>query len=151
LAAFCAVLLLLAVLRRPWREYVVPASVLLICFMLYVYALPGNEGVRSGFELAPVDTAAIFTQWMASPWRNAWLDAASGPDPMLDPIKWPHRLLSTSAQFAIADLGFSANAICLVAGALGLAVFAICSASVYRRRAPATRLELVSVGVGAYA
>lgn len=149
IAAFGAVLLLLVLLRRPMRELFAPSLAMLVSFVLYTYVLPGSEGVRGQIEVAPVDTVVVLAQWLASPWKSAWLDLATGPEPEPNLATWTYPALSDSARLVAGHIGI--DTACLIAGLLGIALFGAAALNLYRHSERATRLEVIAVGAGTYA
>jgi hypothetical protein len=49
---------------------------------VYLFALPGDEGVRDVLVLAPLDNLRVAAQWLAAPWVAGWLGLG---DPALVP------------------------------------------------------------------
>lgn len=81
-AAFPAIILLAFALRLPSRWFLIPAGTLAFCLFLYLFALPGDEGVRGVISVHPLDSAVVAIDWLSSPWVRGWLGYA---EPSLDP------------------------------------------------------------------
>jgi hypothetical protein len=151
LATFGEILVLGVLLKFPLRRFALPVASMLACAALYMYVLPGNEGVRQSLQIEPLTMFALNGKWMASVWKWAWLDLAADPVRTLALRKLPETALGASASFVINDLGIDVGAACAVLGLVGIAVFATCVLYIFLRRDPATRLETVAIGSGAYA
>jgi len=76
-----AVILLGLALRLPWRWQIIPVAALATCLFLYLYALPGDQGVRGALNFHLLNSALIAADWLSSPWVHGWLGHA---DPPLD-------------------------------------------------------------------
>jgi len=130
IAAFPALLLLGAMQRVEWRALALAAVMLIATLTLYLFVLPGDEGVREVLSLRPIDSALTTARWLSGPLVNGWLGLS---DPL--PGSWlresvaaqePGRMLVASANWAATRFGgrgfvHTAGA---VIGSLGLAAAA---------------------------
>lgn len=150
LASFFSVLAVLFVLRARGRQIAIVAGVMTLAFIAYAYLLPGNGGVRQQLVVEPVDTLRLLAQWIAAPWKTAWLDIATLPfeNPLLD---MPHRLLQASAARMLAATGGDVDHICLLLGAIGIVAFALVALDLVRRAREVSRLQAVALGAAVYA
>ncbi len=73
IAAFPALLFIGWLQRVPWRALALPAATLVICLVLYLFVLPGDQGVRGQLDLRPGAGLAFSARWLSSPWIVAWL------------------------------------------------------------------------------
>jgi hypothetical protein len=78
-ASFPAVIALGILLRIPLRRLAIPALVLVVCLFIYLYALPGDDGVRQMLVLRPWESTKTAITWLSSPWATAWLGLANPP------------------------------------------------------------------------
>jgi len=148
-ASFPAVILLGLALRLPWRWQIIPVAALATCLFLYLYALPGDQGVRGALNFHLLKSALIAADWLSSPWVHGWLGHA---DPPLD-SSMTNGLLYTKLGPAIIT---SANALqtlsgipwqtmARVLGILGIGIFLIrFAALVLNLREQATRLQVLA-------
>lgn len=81
LASFVAVIILMLMLRMPWRWFLWPAVGLLVCFLAY-FSLPGGDGVRNTIAFRPLETLIVIMRWLSSP---LILAGALFQDPPLHP------------------------------------------------------------------
>ncbi len=79
IAAFPALALVAWYSRVPLRAIGVLGLGLAVSLIIYVWVLPGDEGVRNMLALRPIDSLATASRWIASPWINAWLGYADPP------------------------------------------------------------------------
>jgi len=76
IAAFPA-LLVLAVMQRVSRSsMLLVVSALLGTLVLYLFVLPGDEGVRGVLSIRPLDSLLVAARWLSSPMINGWLGLA---------------------------------------------------------------------------
>lgn len=155
IATFAAVIALILLLRLPLHWVLAPAAAMAACLAVYVYVLPGNEGVRGMVGLHPVDSARIAAQWIASPWVNGWLGMA---DPPLEASirEGVNRsavgpALSASANAIEHVLHLSWEGCALLLGLAGTATFALRVARLWLRREAASRLQVLSIALGLFA
>lgn len=103
-AIFPGLLVLATMLRTPWRVHAIVAATLTSCLALYLFLLPGEDGVRGMLHFRPVDSLVLASRWISSPWINAWLGL--GDDPINSwlvqdiALRHPHSLLLGSASLA---------------------------------------------------
>lgn len=148
-ASFPAVILLGFALRLPWRWLMMPVAVLAFCLFLYLYALPGNEGVRSLLAFHPLKSALIAADWLSSPWVHAVLGHADPPreasttNGLLYVALGPSIVASANAVQSLAGISWPAMA--RFFGVLGIVAFlARFSALALNRRERATRLQVLA-------
>ncbi len=91
IAVFPALLLVGYARGISLRGLVTLAVGLVATLAVYSYVLPGNEGVREVFMLAPLDNLRVAAQWLAAPWVVGWLG-------MGDPALWPEWASANAAQ-----------------------------------------------------
>jgi len=150
LASFGSALVLGLLLRFSWRWLALVGACLALCVGLYVFALPGNEGVRQQLQINPLATIQLTAQWTAAPWHMGWLNLVSSARPP-EYQTVPESFLLESARFMMDGLGISADQWCLALGLIGIGMFCILVARIFLRGDTATRLETLAVGVGVYA
>jgi hypothetical protein len=150
LAGFASALVLGLLLRFSWRWLALVGACLALCVGLYVFALPGNEGVRQQLQINPLATIQLTAQWTAAPWHMGWLNLVSSARPPVYQTV-PESFLLESARFLIDGLGISAEQWCLALGLIGIGMFCILVVRIFLRGDTATRLETLAVGVGVYA
>lgn len=155
IATFTAVIASIVLLRLPWRWLIAPIALMSACIAVYIYVLPGNNGVRNMVGLHPLDSARIAAQWIASPWVNAWLGMA---DPPLEPSlrDGVNRtglgpLLSSSANGIEHLLNLSWADCALLLGIAGIGAFALRVGLLWLRRESITRLHVVSIALCVFA
>jgi hypothetical protein len=153
MASFPAVVACMILLRMPSRWLLVPAFALAACLVLYLYLLPGNQGVRSQIDIDPVAGMHIAAQWISAPWVNGWLDyaqqlAAAPPPP---DHAWIRSVVGGSATFVVGTLGGSEDIPAFVIGTLGVLLFCLWLVSAMRRRGKLARVELLAAGTAIYA
>jgi hypothetical protein len=153
IASFAAVFLLGILLRVPLRWLAMPIGVAAICLVVYLFALPGNEGVRNVLDLHPLTSARVVAQWLSAPWVNGWLAAADPRAPWFgfDPDSDLSNALIRSANAVTAATGGDWRRLSIVIGALGIIGFTVRALITFLRSTPPTRLETVAIGVGAFA
>ena len=153
IASFAAVFLLGILLRVPWRWLLVPAGVAAACLIVYLFALPGTEGVRSVLDLQLLTSARITAQWLSAPWVNGWLGLANPTASWLgvNPVSRYERAIALTANAASTIGGGDWRRLSVILGALGIVGFSVRTILTFFRRTPPTRLETVALGVGAFA
>lgn len=151
LAAFPGVVVILLLQRAKWRWLLVPVVSTVACLVLYLYVLPGDQGVRGQIDLDPLDGLSLLAQWIASPWYNGWLHYSMQvtPDMAPEPHAFLRGLLRGSATHVVDLSGGNAALPCLLLGALAIFAYAWLLLRAWRRGA--TPLELVAAGLGTYA
>jgi hypothetical protein len=151
LASFASALVLGLVLRLPWRWLVSLGVSLALCVWLYVFALPGNEGVRGQLRVDPLATLELVARWTAAPWNAAWFQLAPIPGRTSMLRTLPEWALAASARSMVDGLGISVDQWCFALGLTGICLFLILVVRIFRRGDAATRLESLAIGVGVYA
>lgn len=141
LASFCALIGTALIVRLKWRRLLVPTAAFIGCLVAYVFVLPGNDGVRAQLKVEPVATIKILAEWIASPWKIAWLEHAT----------MKSNLIGVSARAATMGLGIEASTWCVFLGLAGIGLFGALSLHLFRRPATVTRLDAVAAGAGLYA
>lgn len=104
IAAFPGLLVVALLVRTRWPVHAVIGVAMAACLALYLFVLPGEEGVRGMLKVQPVDTLILSSRLLASPWVNGWLGLG---DDSIAPwlVDWivqhhPHSLLVGSARLA---------------------------------------------------
>lgn len=82
IAAFPALLIVAVAVRVPWRGFAVLALALPVVLWLYLFAMPGDEGVRGNLVIDPELNVRHAMQWLGAPLFTAWLGL---PDPVAEP------------------------------------------------------------------
>lgn len=151
-AGFPAMLVLGVALRVDWRKLLSLAGAALLAVTIYVFVLPGHDGVKNSLALRPLDSLVVAAQWLSSPWANAFLGLA---DPPLQP--W----LSEGMTDAV-DRGLlhAANALdsllpwhatATLIGFLGMLAFVARFAIRHTRRAEMSRNACIANGLCLFA
>lgn len=105
-AAFAAVLMLIPLLGGRWVWCAIPGAVLAAALYVYVFALPGDAGVRHQIILDPLENGALAMQWIASSWINALIATSPGGGlPALDGVRQLASLLGLAGSLAWVLLG----------------------------------------------
>ena len=152
-ASFPAVVLLGLALRLPWRWLLLPIGVLAVGLLIYVFALPGSQGVREMVDLRPIDSLRTIARWLSSPWINGWLGFS---DPPLAPWMAEQNgtgaiWLRASANRFVALTGHDWHECSTAIGLAGIVGFGVrCTIALARRNCP-DRLEALLLGVGLFA
>jgi hypothetical protein len=125
------------------------------CIAVYVFVLPGNDGVRGMLGFHPLESAQIAAQWIASPWVNGWL--GMGDPPLEESLRAGVNrtaigpTLSASANGIEHLLGMSWAACALLLGLAGTIAFALRVGMLWLRREPATRLQTLCIALCLFA
>lgn len=153
IASFGAIFLLGILLRVPLRWLALPVGIAAVCLAVYLFGLPGNEGVRSVLDLHPLTSARISAQWLSSPWVNGWLAAADPRAPWFgfNPNSRLENALAASANAFTAVGGGDWRRLSVVIGSAGILGFAVRAVFTFLRRIPPTRLETLALGVCGFA
>jgi hypothetical protein len=149
MALFPALVIAAWLVGVRWRAIAVPVVACIVCVLLYVVVLPGNEEVRGSLELRPVDTLQMAARMASSPWINAWLGFA---DP---PLNGHHAQLidhgwrafwgwSADLVQAASGLSWSVGLATLI-GAAGFAAGGAWLLQAARRRRPLAPLQLIAL------
>ena len=157
-ASFAAVALVLIVRGAPWRLLLPLLAVLAAALVLYLFVLPGDQGVRNQLLLRPLDSAWVALQWLGSPWANGWLFAwpGAGPDWMSEGIEGRGAgggLLRWSAGLALAPLGGAGGTATLAAllGAAGVGAWGWCTVRLWRHRLHMRAIQALALAASAFA
>ncbi len=153
IASFPSIVALGVLFRLPYRWQIVPLATLAACMLLYLYLLPGDQGVRGVLELHPLESARICAQWLAAPWINGWLGAA---DPAaswvpVDPETWNGAVLVASANTVVGASGTDWRTLATFIGFAGAGGFLIRTLAMYLRAAAPTRIEVLATGICVFA
>lgn len=81
-AAFPALLLVAVAVRVPWRGLAVLAVAFPVVLWLYMFAMPGDEGVRGNVVIDPIVNLRHAMQSLGAPLFTAWLGLT---DPVAEP------------------------------------------------------------------
>jgi hypothetical protein len=102
IATFPALVVLAWLSRVPLRSlWSLPAG-FAICIIVYLWALPGDGGVRGMLHLRPLESIAMAARWIASPWITAWLGFA-------EPSSYPWITDKSDSSSIISALKYSAD------------------------------------------
>ena len=142
-AAFPCMIALGVWLRVPARRIAILVGAWLACLVLYLFLLPGHEGVQHSLALRPLDSALAAARWLSSPWANAFLGLA---DPPLQP--WlQHGILAAmtvAANAVVNATGVAWPNLSMLFGVFGIVVFVSRTTWRYVRRAEPSRYETVA-------
>lgn len=153
IASFAAVFLLGIVMRVPARWLLVPTFAAAACLFVYLFALPGDEGVRGVLDLRPIESAKLAAQWLSSPWVHGWIGLADPIAPWMSVNEhdWSSRALAATANDFVFLGGGDWRRLGIVIAFVGIIAFCARTAFFFVRRVLPTRLETLAIGVGAFA
>jgi len=153
IAAFPALLLVAIAVRTPWRGVAVIAFALTAVLWLYLFAMPGDEGVRGNLIIDPLVNLRHALQWLGAPLFTAWLGLTDpvAETSLRDAIvhEWGGDALRRSAQTIATTVpaygGWLSTS--AITGAIGLlAATAIALRTLWLRR-PATPLAAMALAL----
>jgi hypothetical protein len=150
-ASFPAVIALGILLRIPLRRLAIPALVLVICLFIYLYALPGDDGVRQMLVLRPWESTKTSMLWLSSPWPTAWLGLA---DPPLYPDvaeSLRDNVLVTSANAIVSITHLAWRTLSLIIGFVGVALFALRMSRMLTGRQEISLLQSLAIMLSLFA
>ena len=154
-ASFPAVIALGVLLRIPLRRLGIPAIALVICLFIYLYALPGDDGVRQMLVLRPWESTKTAMTWLSSPWATAWLGLA---DPPLYPDiaeSFAHNLLGAtlekSANAVVSITHVSWRTLSMFIGFAGVALFVFRVFRMLIRREEISLLQSLAIMLALFA
>jgi len=156
LASFVAVAALAVLYRVRQRHLLALGTLAAATLWVYVFGLTGASGVRGALAFDPVQSAAALTRWLSSPWMRSFLGAANPPlDASLPPALAIHpaaRPLLDIAN-ALASLFGEDWAMreTVVIGAIGLLLYALMAAGMWRQRAMLGRARTFAFGMATFA
>jgi hypothetical protein len=150
-ASFCAIIAAAVLERMSWRDIGWIVAAFVLALLLYVFAVPGDAGVREQIALQPLDTARLFAQWLAGPWKAAWFDFAGDTGGSHDLAMWARPALAASARFVVGPDTEREGAACLIGGLAGIALFCVFAARMFMQPLPPTRARLLAIGAAVYA
>jgi hypothetical protein len=153
-ASFVSIVLLAVIMRLPMRWLLVPIGMLAGCLVLYVFVLPGSQGVRQVLDVRPLESLRIMAQWLSSPWINGWLGLANPQAEwvVLDKTAFTSHVLHSSANALTAVTGLSWRNLGIVISFAGIFVFGVRSATaLWRGSRELTAWESVAIGMGSFA
>ena len=158
-ASFASTAMVLMVNRAPPRRLLPLACVFVVALALYLFALPGDEGVRNQLLLRPWQSAVIVVQWLGAPFVNGWLFSAPGVGPdwmsagmareggvLVEPLR-------SSAAWMVegaADIPGRVLAVAGIIGTAGVLAWLWLAWRLWRRWAPIHRLQSLSLGTTAF-
>ncbi len=73
IAAFPALLVLAIMQRASLRAIALAASIMIATLVLYLFVLPGDDGVRASLAVRPLDSLVVAARWLSAPFVNGWL------------------------------------------------------------------------------
>jgi hypothetical protein len=151
-ATFVGVCLLAWLQRLDWRVQLIPLAALALCLAVYLYGMPGDDGVRGQLDFRPLDTLAASARWLSSPWIVGWLGLGDS-----DLYGWAQDFLRAdplpAGMIAVADTVQDATGLrwtrggAVLVGLLGMTMFGALLLPRLRRSAPAGLLESLALGV----
>ncbi|HET7844181.1 MAG TPA: hypothetical protein VFL14_08525, partial [Xanthomonadales bacterium] len=156
IAAFPALLAVAVAIRVPWRGVASFALALPLVLWLYLFAMPGDEGVRGNLVVDPLVNLRQAMQWLGAPQFTAWLGL---DDPVADPTlrgaivyQWGGNALLDSARAISAHLpaqgGWLSSS--TIVGAIGLFAAAAIALRTWWRRRDAMRLEAMALALALF-
>jgi hypothetical protein len=153
IASFAAVIALCLLLRLPLRWLLLPLGTLAACLTLYLFVLPGDQGVRGMLELHPLESAKVAAQWLSAPWINGWLGAA---DPAanwvpVDQGTWNGAALVASANAVVEASGTDWRTLGVVIGVVGAVAFLARTLRMFFRTPSPATLETLTTGIAFFA
>lgn len=155
IATFPAMAVLVVALRLPWRNLMILGVGLVICLVLYLFVLPGDDGVRGMLAFRPLDSLVVAARWLSSPWLNSWVGLA---DPAVQP--W---VAESAKRHFLGRISLAlANALKVIGlhwsgwlstgiGFAGLAALIVATVRRLRRWPEPQRNEVVALGVCLFA
>lgn len=156
MASFGAVLLLGLLARMPWRHLAILGGTLVVTLVLYLFVLPGDQGVRGSLALDPLQDIGLLARWLAAPGMRAWLGHGEPPleawlQPALEANKIGH-LLRASAGWIATPFGVRAPYhIATLVGAAGLGLWLSMLWRTWRTHATVSRTGLLGLGLASFA
>jgi hypothetical protein len=155
LASFCSLFALFAILRLPWRWLSLPLAAFVLCGLLYVVILPGDQGVRGQLRIEPLENIRLTAQWLSAPWMNGWLNNAN-PDSasMVDLGTRLGRYLDKAAKLLVGTtsfVGLGVGGISVLLGLGGIATFALLALRALLGQVVISRLSALAFGMGTFA
>jgi hypothetical protein len=149
--AIGAVLLLAAALGMPLRRLVAPALAGGMAFVIYVRFLPGAEGVREALAFRPLDLVQTVARYLATPIVNGWLEvgAVGNIPPAVIAERTFGAMTLASGHWIAATVGVKRAG--TIIGLIGIAASLLALLALYRRRARATRMQALGVGIALFA
>lgn len=156
IATFAAVIALGWLQRLRLKTLLLPVAVLALCLCLYLFALPGDAGVREQLAFRPLALAATASRWLASPWIVGWLGLG-------DEALYGWALDGLRAQALPAALIAAAETLqrwsglrwtgsgATVVGATGIMAFALLLAPYLRRRERLRAYDSAALGLCLFA
>ena len=153
LGSFCSVVLLGILLRLPWRWQAVPLGALAFSGVLYIYVLPGNQGVRGQLHIEPFEYLRQTARWVASPWMNGWLNSADPSVHVGDHGTLIGHFVNSSAKVvveAVGVVGVTPDWIAALLGATGILAFAVLVLRFWVARRTPSQLESIAIGAATF-
>jgi hypothetical protein len=153
LASFPAVVLLMLLYRLPLRWLWFPSAMFVACAVLYLFVLPGDQGVRGQLSLDPVDGLRATAQWISAPWVNGWLGFG---DRVSDSADWQSRpwyihVMGASSLALIKATGLSVHGLALILGFVGIVLFCVYLLGALLHRRQVGEAETLAAGMATYA
>jgi hypothetical protein len=149
-ASFPTVIGLGVLMRMRWQKLLFLLLSTIVCLVLYVFILPGHQGVQNSLALRPLDSLVTAAQWLSSPWANAFLGLADPPlqpwlpgsfDGHVGPMLW------YAANGLERGVGISWQSISTVLGFVGILAFVIRLAFTLLRGVLSDRYETLANGL----
>jgi hypothetical protein len=141
-ASFPTVIGLGYLLRMRWQKLLFVLFAAAVCMALYIFILPGHQGVQNSLALRPLDSLVAAAQWLSSPWANGFLGLA---DPPLQP--WLPAGLRRTANTLVGATSISWRSISTALGFVGIIVFVTRLAYGHARRVEFSRYETLANGL----
>jgi hypothetical protein len=152
MACFPALFVGAFLVRTPPRALALPAVLFAGALATYVFALPGNDGIRHVISVDPAANISALLSFLASPWMNAWLGMADPP--LISSIQ--HSALHSAIGYFVVE---TARAIakplgsqwlmreCLVVGALGVLIWSGTLLHAWRQGRELSRVRLLAIAL----
>jgi len=152
ISSFIGVVSLGIVLRAPWRWSLIPIATLMSCLALYLFLLPGNEGIRGSLEFSPQRSGLLAAQWLSSPWVNGWLGSANPHAPwvFINDRTWLGSLLIWSANQLTDASGLSWSSLSALFGIAGVCFFLYKAIVFFLKKEELTSVQAFAICTGSF-
>ena len=156
IASFPALAIVAWLSRVPLRGQAVLLTGFLVTLIIYLGALPSDEGVRGMIELRPLQSFVVAERWLASPWINAWFGFA---DSSFEPWMTAHGTWAAALLIQLGGYAASAEKVlhikwnhggALAFGILGCLALAIALIRRLPRRQSLSTIETIAIVVALF-
>jgi hypothetical protein len=154
-ASFPAVIALGILFHIPLRRLAIPAALLIICLFIYLYVLPGDDGVRHMLVLRPWESTKTVMLWLSSPWATAWFGLANPPLYADVAESFTHNVLGaplvTSANAMVSITHVPWRTLSMLIGFAGVALFVYRVLRMLISREEISPLQSLAIMLGLFA